>query len=278
MMRTYKFQITTLGAVVCMLAMAASTVVAQAPGGPRGQRGPGGRGPGGFGRGGAGMMGLLLGSPAVQEEIKLTEDQKTKLEDLRSEFRPQRGQGGGQRGAQGGQRGNRGARGAEFAKRREEMEKKVKGILNEEQVTRVQQIARQLAGPAAIMQDKKLAKELDVTEDQKAAMRKVMEGQREAMRDLFAAVQDGAVSRQEMRGKFEELRKETEKKALGVLSSEQKEKYTALLGKPFDRSQLGFGGRGRGGPGGQGPRGRGRRGPGGGQRGGPRGNRPPSGN
>ncbi len=79
----------------------ASTALAQGPGGPGGG-GPGGGGRGGFpGMGGPGGLGgmqtspiMLLASPEVQEELKLTDEQKKQLEELRTELMSRRGQRG----------------------------------------------------------------------------------------------------------------------------------------------------------------------------------------
>ena len=75
------FQLREMGyetMVVCSLAVALvlSAQVASA------QR------PGGFGGGGFGGGAMLLGTPEVQKELNISDDQKTKLRELMSELRP----------------------------------------------------------------------------------------------------------------------------------------------------------------------------------------------
>lgn len=76
----------TTGAALLLVALVSATQ-AQGPGGPPGGGGPGGGGPGGRGgfggRRGGGILGLL-DYPAVQEEIKLTDDQKQKIADVKA--------------------------------------------------------------------------------------------------------------------------------------------------------------------------------------------------
>jgi len=120
----------TTGAALLLVALVSATQ-AQGPGGGPGGGGPGGRG--GFGRRGGGIFGLL-DYPAVQEEINLTAEQKTKIADVkdavskkRQALMPRRNNntpnggpangaaagganpaaGGGQNGVAGGNRGNR---------------------------------------------------------------------------------------------------------------------------------------------------------------------------
>ncbi|MHB1558748.1 MAG: hypothetical protein ACYC61_14945 [Isosphaeraceae bacterium] len=113
-MRRFRETLITAAAVVALAAMAGDTLAQQqgggGGGGGRGGRGGFGGGPGGFfgGRGGFGPGGNLLGlalNPAVQGELKVTDPQKTNLQDLNEklnqsrrkvmeQFRPQGQQGG----------------------------------------------------------------------------------------------------------------------------------------------------------------------------------------
>src|SRR4051812_20163133 len=80
----------SLGLVLALAAGVASVRAQQptrpgGPGGPQGAQGGPGGGPGGFGFGGLGARGgelSLVNDPAVQEELKLTDEQKTQLQDL----------------------------------------------------------------------------------------------------------------------------------------------------------------------------------------------------
>ena len=60
------------------------------------------------------------------------------------------------------------------------------------------------------------------------------------IRELFAAVRDGSLERDQVREKFQAISKETNEKTLGLLSADQKEKLEKMKGKKFefDRRQL----------------------------------------
>lgn len=191
-------------------------------GGPGGMRG---------GRGGPGggaperpsavsvMIGLLQRSPALQEEIKLTEDQKEKIKTIndmanekRREFFANRQQnGGGQNGGgqNGGGRGNRGGGGNfDFQAMREQMnamnqesEVAILKILTKPQKTRLSQIALQIEGPLAVSRPE-IASSLKLNEMQiekiqavlaqmQAAQQEVMMAQMTQMRGLFGGGRGG---------------------------------------------------------------------------------------
>lgn len=251
----------------------------------RGQRGPqGGRfgGPrGGFGRGFGVDKPTLLGSEQVQKELKVGEDQKKKietvLEEHRGKFRELFGGGGDP---------------AEMGKKREalgaETDKKLAKILRDAQVKRLNEIALQQRGVQALT-DAPVVAALKLNDAQTRKVKDILAAGDEERRKLFGGAggrgpggrggaggrrpgggPGGAGGRGGQRGggqgfgeimeKMQKIQKDTETRALGVLSSEQKEKFTALKGKPFEldrrslfRGRGGFGGPGRGGPGGGGP-------------------------
>jgi hypothetical protein len=132
-------------------------------------------------------------------------------------------------------------------------EDKLKSVLSAEQMTRLKQIRWQYLGVLGAAQDAELASALSLDEATKEKLAALNEEQREAMRDLREAVQDGSVQREAMAAEMEKVRKELEGKALALLTDEQKSKYSELVGAPFDVSSLR--GRGFGGGGGRGRRG-----------------------
>jgi hypothetical protein len=206
------------------------------------RRGGGGRGM----FGGGGSLLSIVSNESVQAELKLDDAKKAEVakvvEELGEQFR------GGGRG-QGGQ-GQGG--GGEFLARMQEQAKqaseKLKAVLNEEQFQRLKQIQYQVVGVLGAAQNADLAAALSLDDATKEKLAALNEEQREARRDLLDAVQDGSVQRDAMATEMEKVRKELEEKALALLTSEQKAKFTELVGAPFDVSQLrsrGFGG-GRG--------------------------------
>jgi Spy/CpxP family protein refolding chaperone len=210
-----------------------------------GGRGPGGFGLGGFGGGAGGGLLMLARMEAVQKEIKLTEDQIASLKKLGEEMRPS------------GDRANfrdmsQEQREKAFAEMRERMQKaqaKVAEILKPDQNARLEEIQLQstlrFGGVAAALADAKVAKKLNLTDDQQAKLKEIGEASRKAMGELF---QGG--NRDGVREKMQELRKQAEEKTSTLLTPDQKAAFEKLKGAEFKFPEGGFGppgGRGRGG-------------------------------
>ncbi|MCI0334634.1 MAG: hypothetical protein L0228_15565 [Planctomycetes bacterium] len=193
-------------------------------------------GPGGGRLGGASSV-RLASLNEVQDALKLSDDQKTKVEEIndqfRSNFRKLLQEGG----------------------RREEMQKlnqnasaKLAELLDDEQEKRLRGITIQVMGANAVVADPALAKELNVTDEQKSKLKETQQSIMRAMGDAFRKMRDSDASGKDRRAKFEELRAEAEKKLLAVLTTEQQNQLNALKGKKVEisMSQLrGSGGRGR---------------------------------
>lgn len=232
---------------------------------PRQRPGQGGFGAGGMG-GGMGPT-ALISNPAVQEEIKITDDQKSKLTEWSREA-------GGrmreklQSATQDVPREERIQKMQEvMAELNTEIYKELGEVLKPEQITRVKQISVQQAGFGAFRMPE-VAEKLKLSDEQKEQIseisQKVQTDSREAMRGAFTGGgRPDAEAMAAIREKTEAVTKEAWTKVNGVLNSDQQKTWKELTGEPFDVSQL----RGRvaGGPGG------GR--PGTGTR--PGGNRPP---
>ena len=174
---------------------------------------------------------FLLRAPEVQKELKLADEQKEKLNELRT----------GQREA---------FRDLRKFENREEREKKqreivakfqadLKKALNEDQQKRLgqimlQQLARVMLERALLGDD--VSKRLEITEEQRSKIRTINRELREANRDLQAKVREteDQKARRELFAKQGEVRKEAREKTLAVLTKEQKEQWTAMLGKPVE--------------------------------------------
>jgi len=241
-----------------------------------------GPGRGGFGGGfpgqGGGIAGLLL-MEEVQTELKLTDEQKTKLRDSRDELRGGLGGGFGRRG-QGGGGGGEGGGGApnfrdmsaeerqkfmeDARKRMEEQSKKAedlaKGILTPEQMTRLNELRIQQQGVRA-MGRPEVAAALKLTDAQKEAIDDILEAARPQRGPGgggggFGGGRPSAEDREKARTETEERNKKTQADIDAVLTETQKAEWTKLQGAKFtfpERPAFGAGGRGgRGGQGGEG--------------------------
>lgn len=189
---------------------------------------PGGRGRG-MGMGGMMSHAALLRQEAVQAELGLSADQKSKVA---SEL-PQRGPGGGGGGGGGNPRDmtddERQKWMEERRARQAEDDKKVVALLDAKQLGRLKEIRVQALGAGALM-DETVAKELGITDDQVSKLQAAMQSMRG---------QGG--------GDPAEMRRTMYTKALEMLSPEQKTKLEALRGAPFDTSKLQMRGPGGGG-------------------------------
>jgi hypothetical protein len=244
-------------------------------GGFRGCRpggGPGG--PGGFGppRGGDPVLGLLR-VQEVRDEIELLPDQEEALRKLAEEanLRPDRGDFDFRNASEEERNQFFEKMRSEARQRAESLREKLEEVLLPEQFERLQQIALQVQGMRALMSDRVVG-ELGISDAQKEEMENVFGSMRDRMMEMFRSG-----DREGMREKMESMRDEIQNEAMAVLSDDQRKKFEAMKGEPFempegmerrggfDRGPGAGGGRFGGGPGG-------RRGPGGGgDRGRPRG-------
>lgn len=215
---------------VAIVAMAVAPALAQER---QRQRQPGGRG--GFGGGTL----FLLTQKSVQEELKLSDEQITKVKELQEKQR-------------GSFQGLRDLSQEERQKKMQEsaqaQQKALAEVLKPGQLKRVKQISLQQQGARALM-NPEVAKELKITDDQKEKIRDIQTKSREELRDLGR--DEGA------REKRQELTKKTNEKVLGVLTADQKAKLKEMQGTPFtgkiERPQFpGRGGAGAPGAGGRG--------------------------
>jgi Spy/CpxP family protein refolding chaperone len=204
--------------------LAAATLAVMVTGSAFAQRG-GGR---------FGMMGMggasLLGRPEVQTELKLSDEQKTKVGSLMEQMREER---------RNRFQDLRDATPEERARtqeqwRTEEM-KKVNALLNADQQKRFRQISLQQEGPMAVIHAD-VASELGLTDDQKkkvAALQREMGEKQRALFQEFQGDREGAMS------KMQALRKETNDKVMAVMTDEQKNRWKEMVGAPFTLNALG---------------------------------------
>ncbi len=182
----------TVAALAIVVAMA-QVAEAQREGGRRGGRG--------FGRGGFGpipAVQLVADAEEVQTALTLTDDQKTKVDEINDQLRDDRRelfQGGGG--------------GGDFRAMRDEMEKlnteaaaKLAEVLDAGQQKRLMGIQIQVNG-AEMLLDAAVAKELNVTDDQKSKLEEARDENRQAMMDAREEMQD--LEREERRAKQQEF-------------------------------------------------------------------------
>ena len=194
------------------------------------------------GMGGAGMMRMMRGGPMasmmmvgredVQAEIKITDEQKGKLDAIRV--------GAGQRFQSVFMSMPRNEDREAMMKAMQEkmqglietMSKEVLGLLTEDQKKRVKELAIQSAGSMAIIQPD-VSKELGITEAQKAKIDNLQRLQDEANQGLFEKLQNQEIDREELGKSMEKNTKIMDESIMKILTETQRAKLKALGGAPF---------------------------------------------
>ena len=182
--------------------------------------------------GGYGDPTMLLRMPQIQEELELADEQKAKLKEIGDEAGKQmREQWSGLRDLSPDERQAKYAELREkMAERSKETRKKVEAILLPHQKKRLQQIGIQLRmrwqGVSGIVDDSEIAKQLGLTAAQKEQLKKIAEETRQKLQNLPR-----------------EIMEEGRKRAVDVLTAEQKKTLEEAIGAKFElrRSRPGAG-------------------------------------
>jgi Spy/CpxP family protein refolding chaperone len=197
--------------------------------------------------GGMGMMGMgpmaglgILGSAEAKAELKLTDEQVTKIQEIQegmretmmSKFQDLQGTPPEE------MREKMAPIMAEVTK---EVNGKLEGVLDKDQYVRFKQINLQAMGYAALAQEDVQA-ELKLTDEQKEKIAAIGEETQSAMRDAFQSAQD---DRQAAMTAIREARDKAMKDSAAVLTEEQKKAWEGMVGKPFQMPAFGAGRGGR---------------------------------
>jgi hypothetical protein len=185
----------------------------------------------GFGGGGGGLF--LLTRPEVQAELKMTDAQKSQVQEMSAKMREAN---------QGRFQQLQNASQEERVKLQAEMQaeqtKAVNGILNPDQQKRFKEISLQQQGLQSLAMPT-VADELKLTAEQRTQVQSILQQRREAMGGLF---QQGG-DRQAAMEKMQALTKESDAKILALLTDAQKAQWTQMTGTPFNLPPFRPGGR-----------------------------------
>ena len=192
------------------------------------------------GMGGGGMNGPgLIALPAVQKELKLSDEQAEKARTFAAQYREKAQEAMSQYADLSGdermtkmQTVNRTMSAAGM--------KDVEAMLKPEQTKRFKQIVFQARG-VDNLNDPETAKALKVTSEQADKVKNLLEGQRGEMRE---AQQSAGGDRQALMEKMTAIRKETTTKAMTLMTADQKTMFKEMAGEPFELPAMG----GRGAP------------------------------
>jgi Spy/CpxP family protein refolding chaperone len=198
-----------------------------------------------FGPRGGGGAGMLLRNSGVQKELKLTDEQTTKVKEFLEKT--------GAKMREAFQAGDQEKTREVMKEIAQETEKFVKDTLKEDQVKRLKQIEHQIAGPRAFGEED-VAKALKLTDEQKDDIKKINEELGAAAQEAFQGAFGDREKMAEARKKMENLNKEAMTKITKMLTPDQKKAWKEVTGEPFDFKPEGFG------PGGGFGKGKGRKG------------------
>ncbi len=204
---------------------------------------------GGGGRGGANLA-TLAQNKSVQEELKVKDDQATKIkdamakvnEDLKDDVAKLRG------GRGGGNNVTPEERAAARKKVNEAQEKALKGVLDDKQMTRLEQIYHQQQG-VGVFNDEGVKKTLKLTDDQSKKITEISDDLAKQRRDLFGGGGGGGRGNitPENRQKLQAMTKDAMSNVEKTLTDDQKKSLKTILGEPFDYKPDAGGRGGRGG-------------------------------
>jgi Spy/CpxP family protein refolding chaperone len=198
-------------------------------------QGGGGGGRGGMMRQRAYSQARLATLSEVATDLKLTDEQKTKIsaiaDQLQSDIRSSFGGGGGPPDMD------------KLEQMNQDATAKVDALLDAGQQKRLSEITIQVNG-ASSLNDPAIRKQLNFTDEQTKKYEEARDANRAAMGEVMQ------MSREERQAKMADLRKEADDRLLGVLTDQQKTEFEAMKGTPLtiDLSALrprGGGGGGR---------------------------------
>jgi hypothetical protein len=159
----------------------------------------------------------LLHQKAVQEELKMTDEQVKKVDAVAQKLKDER-----EAAIDKGEK-------PDLAKMVEKMDKAVAEFLKPEQLKRLKQIQLQVGGPR-VFNNPELAKEMKITD---AQQKKLKELQDENAAEVKKIYEKDAESRDEARKKVAELNNKVGERIIDLMEGEQKEKWKEKVGEPF---------------------------------------------
>jgi Spy/CpxP family protein refolding chaperone len=172
----------------------------------------------------------------VQSDLKLTDEQKTQIAEINDKLREDR------RGLFGSGFGQFNQIRADMDKLNREASAEVDAKLDDAQRQRLQEIAIQVNGAAAL-NDPSVVEKLNLSDEQKKKLEEVRAENSKAVEDAMSDF--GDLSREERRDKFRTLAETSDSNLLGVLTDEQKKNFDEMKGTEIDVDLSPLFGRGR---------------------------------
>ncbi len=225
MSRVRSYLVLTLMFALATISIAAAQ--AQAPEGRRGFDGARGS-----------LLGLLR-VEQVQKELKLSEDQLSKVSEIGEKLQVEmREQYAGLREIQDMQE-----RRAKMTEMSNQFDEKARGqlreVLSREQMMRLFQIRLRVRGTLDALNNRWIAGRLELTDEQKKKAAELDKATQDKISEAYAPLRDLSQEERrekmaELREKITKLREDAEQKAAGLLTAEQKEALEKMKGEKFE--------------------------------------------
>jgi Spy/CpxP family protein refolding chaperone len=225
MSRVRSYVVLTLVSALATVTIAAAQ--AQAPQGPRG-----------FGGTRGSLLGLLR-VEQVQKELKLSEDQVAKVNEVTEKLREaMREQYAGLRDIEDMQE-----RRAKMTELSDQFDRKARGelreVLSREQMMRLFQIRLQVRGAVYALTNSRIADRLKLSDEQKKKAAELDKATQDKITEAYSALSNLSQEERrekmaELREKITKLREDAEQKAVGLLTAEQKEAFEKMKGEKFE--------------------------------------------
>ena len=148
----------------------------------------------------------------VQQELKLSDDQKQKLQANLPDYLRQD---------------------LKASEAREKLWAFLKGTLQAEQLKRFQQLELQHEGPAVLLGRPEIGKELNITDEQRAEFIGVVQDMRKKLEPLMKEAHSGG-NREEIRVRATKIYGEQEARIEAILNDAQKARWKEMSGPRFD--------------------------------------------
>lgn len=177
-----------------------------------------------FGGGGGGQS-MLLQREDVQGELKLTAEQKSKLEEMRTAMMEEM-RGSFQPG------GDREAMMKQVQEMMKKADKEALAVLDDGQKKRLKELWVQRSGNRVVTNED-MQKELGLSDGQKQKIKSLQDAQSAANQEIFQKMQNGEIDRSEIRPLMEKNNKALDEELGKVLTADQASKLKAMGGTPF---------------------------------------------
>jgi len=177
---------------------------------------------------------FMLRGEAVQNELKLNDEQKASLTELSQQLQQEAFEifSGLQDLTPDEQKEQMPEVMKMIADKGKEVQENVDKILEEVQKARLKELSLQARGPQAL-EDEEIATALKITAEQKTKLEAIREEGNAAMEAAIQGLRAGGGDQGEIREKMSKLRKELSDKALAILTPEQTEQFNKLKGAEF---------------------------------------------